>query len=272
MGNRVYNQIYTPKKWEQVNKYNKNLLNDFVLEMRSNKKKDGTINIYISNIRVVFIYIMEELDNKPIYKLKKKHFRNFMLWLQDKNMSAARINNIFSALRTMLEYASNEEDYEDELEINYASKVKGLQKEAVRDIVFLTDKEIEIIYKHLMKHKKYNQALFCSIMYDSAARRSEVYQLKRDDISEDSKISKSYVIGKRGKKFPLVYLDDTKELIRCYLEERGEDNIDSLWIKGSGENKQPISDSSVLYDRIVSISKILSEVRGEECNIFTHNN
>ena len=26
----------------------------------------------------------------------------------------------------------------------------------------------------------------------------------------------------------------------------------------------------MLYDRIVSISKILSEVRGEECNIFTH--
>lgn len=59
-------------------------------------------------------------------------------------------------------------------------------------------------------------------------------------------------------------------MIQKYLEERGSDNIDSLWIKGSGENKQPISDSSVLYDRIVSISKILSEVRGEECNIFTH--
>lgn len=34
----------------------------------------------------------------------------------------------------MLEYASNEEDYEDEIEINYASKVKSLPKEKVRDI------------------------------------------------------------------------------------------------------------------------------------------
>ena len=59
-------------------------------------------------------------------------------------------------------------------------------------------------------------------------------------------------------------------MIKKYLEERGPDDIDSLWIKGSGENKQPLSDSSVLYDRIVSISKILSEVRGEQCNIFTH--
>ena len=84
------------------------------------------------------------------------------------------------------------------------------------------------------------------------------------------KIETNVVIGKRGKKFPLVYLDDTKELIRKYLEWRGEDNIDSLWIKGSGENKEPISDPNVLYGRIVSISKILSEVRGEQCNIFTH--
>ena len=44
-------------------------------------------------------------------------------------MSNARVNRLMSALRSMLEYASNEEDYEDEIEINYASKVKGLQKE-----------------------------------------------------------------------------------------------------------------------------------------------
>ena len=230
----VYNQIYTPEKWSKVNKYNKNLLEDFILEMRSNKKKEGTIKIYKSNIRIVFIYILEELDNKPIYKLKKKHFRNFMLWLQEKDMSPVRINNIFSALRTMLEYASNEEDYEDELEINYASKVKGLQKESVRDIIFLSDEEVGIIYKYLMKNKKYAQALFCSIMYDSAARRSEVYQLKRDDISEDGKISKSYVIGKRGKKYRPIYHDRTREAYKKYMKTRKDDS-NELWLGQDGE-------------------------------------
>ena len=254
----IYNMIYSKKKWEQVNKYNKNLLNDFILEMRSNKKKEGTINIYVSNIRIVFIYILEELDNKPIYKLKKKHFRNFMLWLQDKDMSPARINNIFSALRTMLEYASNEEDYEDELEINYASKVKGLQKEAVRDIVFLTDKEIEIIYKYLIKHKKYNQALFCAIMYDSAARRSEVYQLKRDDISEDSKISKSYVIGKRGKKYRPIFHDRTREAYAKYMKTR-KDNSNELWLGKDGE----LITKATLYVWVRTWRNILKRETGE---------
>ncbi len=254
----IYNMIYSKKKWEQVNKYNKNLLNDFILEMRSNKKKEGTINIYVSNIRIVFIYILEELDNKPIYKLKKKHFRNFMLWLQDKDMSPARINNIFSALRTMLEYASNEEDYEDELEINYASKVKGLQKEAVRDIVFLTDKEIEIIYKYLIKHKKYNQALFCAIMYDSAARRSEVFQLKRDDISENAKVSKSYVVGKRGKKYRPIFHDRTREAYAKYMKTRKDDS-NELWLSKDGE---PIT-KATLYVWVRTWRNILKRETGE---------
>ena len=77
------------------------------------------------------------------------------------------------------------------------------------------------------------------------------------------------VRGKRGKTFPLIYLDDTKELIHQYLEWRGEDNIDSLWIKGRGKTASEV-DCSALYDRIVSISKVLSEVRGEEVNIFPH--
>ena len=254
----IYNMIYSKKKWEQVNKYNKNLLNDFILEMRSNKKKEGTINIYVSNIRIVFIYILEELDNKPIYKLKKKHFRNFMLWLQDKDMSPARINNIFSALRTMLEYASNEEDYEDELEINYASKVKGLQKETVRDIVFLTDKEIEIIYKYLIKHKKYNQALFCAIMYDSAARRSEVFQLKRDDISENAKVSKSYVVGKRGKKYRPIFHDRTREAYAKYMKTRKDDS-NELWLSKDGE---PIT-KATLYVWVRTWRNILKRETGE---------
>ena len=35
-------------------------------------------------------------------------------------------------------------------------------------------------------------------------------------------------------------------------------------------NKKAISDSCTLYDRMVKCSKILSEIRGEETNIFPH--
>ena len=155
----VYNRFYTKEIWEKVNKYNKELMNDFLLELKSQKKSQGTQKQYMNDLRIILIYILEQEDNKPIYKLKKKAYRNMMLYLQEREMSNARINRIFSALRSMLEFASLEEEYEDELEINYASKVKGLTKSPTREIVFLTDEEVEYLYNRLLEKKRYQQAL-----------------------------------------------------------------------------------------------------------------
>ena len=77
----VYNRFYTKQKWEQVNKYNKELMNDFLLELKAQKKSEGTRKQYMNDLIIVFIYILEEEDNKPIYKLKKKAYRNMMLYL-----------------------------------------------------------------------------------------------------------------------------------------------------------------------------------------------
>ena len=48
----IYNKIYTPEKWELVNKYNKDLMDDYLTELKSQKKKEGTIN----NILKSFLY------------------------------------------------------------------------------------------------------------------------------------------------------------------------------------------------------------------------
>ena len=42
----VYNKIYTVEKWEQVNKYNKNLLNDYMAQIKSEGKSEGTQKQY----------------------------------------------------------------------------------------------------------------------------------------------------------------------------------------------------------------------------------
>ena len=40
----VYNRFYTKERWEKVNKYNKELMNDFLLEI----KVKNCINIHIT--------------------------------------------------------------------------------------------------------------------------------------------------------------------------------------------------------------------------------
>lgn len=258
MSKQTYNRIYTKSKWEQVCKYNKDLMEDYLLELKSNKKTEETIKQYRNDLRIVFIYILEELDNKPIYKLKKKHFRNYKLWMQEKNMSASRINRLLAPLKGMLEYASNEEDYEDEIEINYASKVKGVQKEKVRDIVFLTDEEIDIIYTNLMNKKKYSQALLCALMYDSASRRKEAYQIKRSDLSVDGKISESYVIGKRGKKYRPIYHEKTRQAYAKLIETIDEDQ-QNIWLTRTNN----FASYESLYAWVISWRRILEKETGE---------
>jgi integrase len=257
-GKKVYNRFYTQEKWEKVNKYNKRLIDDFLLEIKSRGLKESTQEQYFNDLRIIGIYILEELDNKPFCKLKKKDFRNLVLFFKDKDMSNARCNRLMSAVRSMLTFAEDDEDWED-IDFNYASKVKGLQKEEVRDIVFLTDDEVMYLYNNLIDNEKYQHALLCAIMYESLGRRNELAQLKYDDIASDRVKCNTLVVAKRGKKYRPVYNDLTKKAYELYKNQRGEDGLEGLWILQNGSQ----ADVDNLYEWVVSWRKIVEEFCGE---------
>ena len=58
---RVYNKFYTDELWEQVNKENKRILEDFLSEYKQRKKSKGTINGYRSDLKIILIYVLKEL-------------------------------------------------------------------------------------------------------------------------------------------------------------------------------------------------------------------
>lgn len=267
---RVYNNFYTEELWKQVNKENKRIIDDFLAEYKQRKKSKGTIDGYFHDLRIIMIYVLKELDNRSILELNKKDFRGLSIYFSEEcGMSNARVNRLKSAINSMLTFCEEDDDYD--YDINYSKKVAGLPKERVKDDeddFFFTFNEFIKVRDILVEKGRLQDAVLWSLGFDSAGRKNELYQVKKHGLLDGNKTN--IVIGKRGKKFCLVYLDDTKELIRQWLEQRGEDNIDSLWVVGKDKNKKELWNSSVLYDRIVSISKILSEVRGEECQIFTH--
>jgi integrase len=199
----------------------------------------------------------------------KQEFRNLsLLFTEEYGMSPARTNRLKSSINSMLTFCEEDDDYD--YDINYAKKVKGIPNERVKDDdddFFFTFDEFIKVRDILVDQGKLQLAVLWSIGFDSAGRRNELLQINKHGLLDGNKTN--VVVGKRGKKFNLVYLDDTKELIRKYLEERGDDNIDSLWYKEVNGERTTIK-SETVYDRVLSISKILSEVRGEECNIFPH--
>jgi len=266
---RVYNPIYSDKEWALVNQVNKNVMNDFLEEYKQRKLKKSTIDAYFQDLRIIMLYVKRFCDNKSILELGKKDFRRLSIWLsEDLKVSNARTNRLMSATRSMLTYC--EADDETEYENNVAKKVKGLPKEPVKtneDDFFMTFDQIWRVREELIKRGKLQLAVLHMLLFDSAGRRNEVHQIKKQDLLDGNKTN--IVVGKRGKSFPLVYLNDTRELAIEYLKERGEDNIDSIWTTGKGEDIKEVG-YGALYDRVVIISEILSEIEGKQLNIFPH--
>jgi site-specific recombinase XerD len=266
---RVYNKIYNEEEWKDVLQENKNIMEDFLEEYKQRKKSPKTVSQYFNDLRIVLLFVKRKLGNRCLFDLNKKDFRKLSLWLTDElDVSNARANRLLSATRSLLTYCEDDDDYD--YDNNVARKVHGLEREPVKtneDDFFMTFEQVMKVREELLKRGDLKLVVLHMLLFDSGGRRNEVYQIKKQNILEGNKTN--IVRGKRGKTFPLVYLDDTKELIKQYLEARGEDNIDSLWYIGKGEGKRPASYESI-YDWVCCISKVLSEIEGKELNIFPH--
>lgn len=263
---KVYNRIYDENLWSQVNQENKDLLDDFLIELKARKKKKSTIDQYFNDGRIILIYILKELKNKSILELNKKHFRNMTIWMSDElGVSNARTNRLMSMTRSMLDYAEEEDDYD--YDNNVSKKVKGLPKEEEREIYFLTDKQIMLLREELRRQEKYKYMLLLDLAYDSAGRRRELAQVMKDGLLD--KNNTNIVVGKRGKKFPLIYFSHTKESLKLYLEQRGEDSIPDLFVVGKGENTRGDTYENI-YDWIVTMADIFEKLTGEYIPFNTH--
>ncbi|TPG68712.1 hypothetical protein EEL31_09360 [Brevibacillus laterosporus] len=268
---RVYNRIFDENEWLEVNQKNKDIIEDFLEEYKQRKIKPSTIKQYKNDLRIVMLYIKRKKNNICILELSKKDFRRFSLWLtEDLKLSNARANRLMSSVRSLLDYCENDDEDYEKYNSNVAKKVKGLPKEKVKtneDDFFLTYEQITKLRDELIKRGKLQHAVLLMMMFDTAGRRNEITQIEKHGLLEGN--ATNTVVGKRGKTFKLLYMNDTRELIAKYLEERGEDGIDSLWISGSGNNKRAATYES-LYERVVYMSKVLSEIEGCNIEFFPH--
>ena len=260
------NSIYKDSIYENVRKENKQILKDYVLEMKSNKRSDKTIYQYSADIKMFFCWVHEEADNKSVLELRKRDFRRFFLELQDNGASSSRINRVQCSLRNMLEFCSQDED-EYDYDINVMKSIKGLEKEEVREIHFLTDEQINMIIEALIEKEQYQKALYLSLSYDSAGRRNEVFQVTKSGFLDNKRTNE--VQGKRGKKFRLMYLNRTREIAELYLEQRGEDDIESLWVVGRGDSKRA-AQYETLYNWTITFRKLLDDLTGQHIEMNPH--
>jgi integrase len=261
------NSFYNEEIYKLVHKDNLAILKDYTLELKSKRKAEKTIYQYSADIKAFFCWAFQETDNNYILKMKKRDFRRFFLELQDSGASTSRINRVQCSLRNLLEFASMDDDEYEDYQINAMKSIKGLQKEEVREIFFLTDVQITTILDALIAKKQFQKALYLSLSYDSAGRRNEVFQVAKDNFLENKKTNT--VQGKRGKKFQLLYLSRTKEIAALYFDQRGTDKDKTLWTVGKDEEKRPAK-YETLYNWVLSFRKILEKETGEFIEFNPH--
>ena len=263
------NNLYSDEVYEKVNKESKELLEDYILELKAKGRSAKTIEQYAFDCRMFMCYVFDNMNNKSLLELKRRDFRNFFLFLNETGKSSARINRIQSSIRNLLQFAEDDEDYWGDYETNPMRKIKSVEKQPVKDIVFLTDEQVTFLIDYLLEKGKTQKALYVSLSYSSAGRRNEVVQVRKDGFLENGVHKTLAVTGKRGKKFPLMYDDRTKDIAEQWLEERGEDDVDSLWISYYNGQPRPLQ-YETLYQWAISFRSILEAEYDEEIPLNPH--
>lgn len=267
MAKRVYNKVYDPETWEQVNPRNKELLNDFMLDLRENKRSPATVRQYFSDLRGFFCHLHRAYNNLFVLELTKKDLKRYALALvEERGLSNARRNCMIASLHSMLEYAEMDDDWN--YEINASRLIKSLQKEPVKPIVFLEDSTVMALYDDLMKQSEFQNAALLMLAYESAARRAELAQVTKESFLNPDCNNTNVVVGKGRKKFSLVYFEKTRAAALAWLDQRGEDDITDLFI-GGNDGAEHEADPGNIYRMFLEMRASL-KLDGAEIDFGPH--
>ena len=189
-------------------------------------------NNTIISYKKTFQLLVEYLIKKKSFKLKDVTFTNvtreiiidFLDYLEiEKKNSIRTRNQRLAAIKSFYQYCAIDEiDNIGNINKVLSIKVKKYQKEIQE---FLTEEEIEKIFNSIDTTTKIGRRdlLMLVLLYDTAARASEIIKLKLSDIHLEEK----YIIltGKGNKKRIVSIMEHTKLLLINYLKENYVTNV-----------------------------------------------
>lgn len=267
MTRRVYNRVYDPIIWEKVNPQSKELLEDFMLELRENKRSPNTIKQYWIDLRGFLCHIYSAYENRFVLELSRKDLKRYALALvEERNLSNARRNGLVASLHSMLDFAEDDEDWD--YEVNAARSIKSLGKEPVKPIVFVPDNAVIDLFDKLMSRGDFQKATLLMLAYDSAGRRAELAQVEKSSFLDSSRNNTNIVIGKGRKKFSLLYFDLTRKAALAWLEKRGSDDIPSLFIEDWNGHKRA-AERHDIHEMFLAMRSLL-DLGGAERDFGAH--
>lgn len=255
MGGRStsYNKVVTPELWEQVCRENKRLVADFADYNHSVDRSDATVEQYTHQLKLFFVWNLQDNDNKFFVDIKKRDFVRFFGWLRtDLQSSPNRIISMKAVLSSLSNYIERMLDDEYPTYRNVVKIIESPTKVAVREKSILTEEQVEKCLADLVAAKKYQLACFFALSIASGARKAELMQFKCSyfteenivygclyETPEDIRMKGKGKLGYRDKKYTFVKL--FKPYFDLWMAERKEKGIDmdDLFVVYSGGEYKP---------------------------------
>lgn len=217
----MINKRYSLRFFEFIRKY----LTEFMPRQRN--LSENTIKANRDSLNLLLDYTIVRLKI-PLEKIELKTFQDigvitgFLDWLEkDRNCGSSTINQRLSCIRSFFKYIA----YED---ITYASIYSRLITIPQRKInknktfEFMSEDAIKAILSCPDINSNKNALRDCfymSLMYDSAARNSEMLSIRMKDIIDNNKNPYIFVNGKGRKKRAIPLMQKTMDIYRIYSKE-----------------------------------------------------
>ena len=276
-----HNGLVTPEKWEQVNIRNKELLNEFVSYLQSSNKSEQTIQQYTAQLKIVFVFLMEQCDNKFFVDLKKRDLIRFAGWLQNTlKVSPNRVATMKSVISSLSTYIERVLDDEFPSFRNLSNVIEVGAKEPVREKTVLSEDEILDGLEKLVAKGKLQVACFMALLFASGMRKAEAIQMRVDDFVNGKVVMNGIFYlthkirtkgrGKAGKILAkYVFKDILDKYLQLWLNERAKLGIESEWLFVTYKNGQWCQAAISTAD---SFAKTISATMGVDayCHNFRH--
>lgn len=255
-----YARITTPEKLSQVNPFNKQLQDEFLLYLQSVQRSPKTIAGYENDLSIFWIYVLERAGNKKFTELTKRDFIGLQNWLiNEHGNSPARVRRIKSAIASMSNYIERILDDEPEFE-NFKPAVKKVENpvlQPVREKTVWSDEELDELLTTLSESGQHKRACALALAMCNGRRKAELPRYRVCDFDDANLVcggalyktsepirTKGFGMGKYIYCYTLA--KKFKPYFDAWMKEREELGIESEWLLPSlNDLNEPIKISTL---------------------------
>ena len=180
-------QITSPELWQEVDKRNKKLLEQFLKE-KNTRNSDSTLKGYKSDLEIFFTWNLLNNKNKFFIDIKKLEFSDFFSFVSGElQWGSARFTRVRSVLSSLSNFI---EKYMDDDYPGYRNLIlkviENMPKVQKREKTILSEDQVNTVFNKLEEFGEWQISCWFALAIGSGSRFSELLRFTVDNINENN--------------------------------------------------------------------------------------